>query len=167
MMVKTIDNKTFEIIDENKTPAAKLTYSTSAFMNGEIKTDNHYILSGIASGTWITYLNNDLLKNIKSKIRVQLGGIISVRLLYRKQKYLFKKSAGWKLRFILTNKEGEELLTLKPIINWQKESHDYILQLNDEFANECDSFLILQAVHCANCSLSMMTGGNVPALISI
>jgi hypothetical protein len=52
-------------------------------------------------------------------------------------------------------------------VNWQKESHDFILQLNDEFEAECDPFLILQAVHCANCSLSMMTGGKVPALIGI
>jgi hypothetical protein len=98
---------------------------------------------------------------------VETGGIISLRLPVKKRKYFFKKSSGWRLRFSLTNKDSEDLLTILPHVNWQKESHDFILQVNEEFESECDSFLILQAVHCANCSLSMMTGGEVPALVSV
>jgi len=39
--------------------------------------------------------------------------------------------------------------------------------INEEFREECSSLLILQAVHCAKCWMSMMNGGPVPALVSV
>jgi hypothetical protein len=167
MTINTINKKTFALLDENKIAIAQLIYTSSAFDDAIIETAEKYLLNGIAIGIWITHLGNDNSVKTKSKIRVETGGIISVSLPGKKKKYFFKKSGGWKLRFYLTNKDGEDLLTIIPHVNWQKESHDYILQLNEEFESECDSFLILQALHCANCSLSMMTGGKVPALISV
>jgi hypothetical protein len=167
MTINTVNNKRFELLDENKTTAGRLIYTTGAFDDAVIETAENFLLNGIATGLWITHGAADGGGKIISKIRVETGGVISVRLQPRKKKYHFKKSGGWKLRFSLVNKDGEDLLTLIPTVNWEKESHDYILQLNEEFESECDSFLILQAVHCANCSLSMMTGGNVPALVSI
>ncbi|MFM2327849.1 MAG: hypothetical protein RIR31_2051 [Bacteroidota bacterium] len=167
MTINTINKKTFALLDENKIAIAQLIYTSSAFDDAIIETAEKYLLNGIAIGIWVTHLGNDNSVKTKSKIRVETGGIISVSLPGKKKKYFFKKSGGWKLRFYLTNKDGEDLLTIIPHVNWQKESHDYILQLNEEFESECDSFLILQALHCANCSLSMMTGGKVPALISV
>jgi hypothetical protein len=167
MTINTINKKTFALLDENKIAIAQLIYTSSAFDDAIIETAEKYLLNGIATGIWVTHLGNDNSVKTKSKIRVETGGIISVSLPGKKKKYFFKKSGGWKLRFYLTNKDGEDLLTIIPHVNWQKESHDYILQLNEEFESECDSFLILQALHCANCSLSMMTGGKVPALISV
>ena len=167
MTINTITKKNFALLDENKIAIAQLIYTSSAFDDAIIETAEKYLLNSIAIGIWVTHLGNDNSVKTKSKIRVETGGIISVSLPGKKKKYLFKKSGGWKLRFYLTNKDGEDLLTIIPHVNWQKESHDYILQLNEEFESECDSFLILQALHCANCSLSMMTGGKVPALISV
>jgi hypothetical protein len=167
MTISTVNKKRFELLDDSKTVIAGLAYTNSAFDDAKIEADNNYLLNAIATGTWITHLAVDRSGKMKSKIRVETGGIISVRIPAKKKKYLFRKSSGWRLRFSLATKEGEDLLTLIPNVNWQKESHDYILQLNEEFEKECDSFLILQAVHCANCSLSMMTGGKVPALVSI
>lgn len=167
MTISTINNKTFELLDDGREAAARLVYANSAFTDALISTPEKNIINGIATGTWITHLAEEKTVRLRSKIRVETGGIISIRLMQKKKKYLFKKSAGWKLRFSVVNNDGEELLTLIPQVNWAKVSHDYILQLNEEFETECDSFLILQAVHCANVSLSMMTGGEVPALISV
>jgi hypothetical protein len=167
MTINTINKKTFALLDEKKIATAQLIYTSSAFDDALIETGESYLLNGITTGIWITHVSKGNDGKTKSKIRVEMGGVISISLLSKKKKYFFKKSNGWKLRFSLANKEGEDLLTLIPNINWQKESHDYVLQLNEEFEKECDSFLILQAVHCANCSLSMMTGGKVPALVSI
>jgi hypothetical protein len=167
MTINTINKKLFELLNKSAVPAARIMYTNSAFTNAIIETGEKYILNSIATGVWVTHLSNDNSVKIKSKIRVEAGGVISVRLPVAKRKYFFKRSAGLRLRFSLANRNGDDLLTLIPNVNWQKESHDYILQLNEEFDKECDSFLILQAVHCANCSLSMMTGGKVPALISI
>lgn len=167
MTIYTVNKKSFELLDESKTIVARLLYTNNAFDDAVIEAGGSYLLNGIATGTWITHLFNDSSGKVKSKMKVETGGIISVRVSGKRPKYLFKKSTGWKLRFFLTDKDGEDLLTLIPAVNWKKESHDYILQLNEEYEKECDSFLILQAVHCANCSLSMMTGGKVPALVSI
>jgi hypothetical protein len=167
MTINTINKKEFELLNENSITAARLTYSNSSFTDGLIEAEGSYSLNGIETGTWVTYLENESAVKLKSKIKVETGGVISLRLVGKKKKYYFKKTSGWKLRFSLSNKDGEDLLSIIPKVNWPKESHDFILQLNEEFEKECDSFLILQAVHCANCSLSMMTGGKVPALVSI
>jgi hypothetical protein len=167
MTITTINKKTFELLDEKKAAVARLIYTSSAFDDALIETGESYLLNGITTGIWITQVSTGNDGKTNSKIKVEMGGVMSIALLTKKKKYFFKKSTGWKLRFSLTNKDGEDLLTLIPNVNWQKEAHDYILQLNEEFESECDSFLILQALHCANCSLSMMTGGQVPALVSV
>jgi hypothetical protein len=167
MTVTTINKQSFELADNQKLLKASLIYSSNTFDTAMLETGETYLLDCIATGVWVTSLLKDGNKKVKSKMHVKTGGIISLILTGARKKYLFKKSAGWKLRFSLVNKDSEELLSIIPNVNWQKESHDYILQLNEEFEKECDSFIILQAVHCANCSLSMMTGGEVPALISI
>jgi hypothetical protein len=167
MTINTIDKKTFALLDDNTNPVARLLYTSSAFDDALIETEEKFLLNCIATGIWVTHLCTENSLKIKSKIRVESGGIISVRVSEKKRKYFFKKSTGWKLRFFLSNKDGEDLLTIIPHVNWPKESHDFNLQLNEDFEKECDAFLILQALHCANCSLSMMTGGRVPALVSV
>lgn len=167
MTINTVTKKEFELLDENGKVAARLVYANSSFSDGAIETEDHFLLNGIAAGIWIIHLESEIPAKIRSKIKVDTGGVMSLRLPGKKKKYFFKKTSGWKLRFSLSNKDGEDLLSIIPKVNWPKESHDFILQLNEEFEKECDSFLILQAVHCANCCLSMMTGGKVPALVSI
>jgi len=166
MTINTINNKKFELLSDSNSTVARLIYNSHALDNAVMQVQETYLLNGIAAGTWTTHLISSDGK-AKSQINVATGGSMTVRFFGKKRKYIFKKSTGWKLRFSLVNKEGEELLSIIPNVNWQKESHDYILQLNDEFEKECDALLILHAVHCANCSLSMMTGGKVPALVSI
>ncbi len=98
---------------------------------------------------------------------METGGTMSMRGFYKRKKLIFKRPANFKLRFSLFNAEGDDIITLIPSVNWKKQSYDFILQLNEEFEKECNALLILHTLHCANCSLSMMHGGNVPALISI
>lgn len=165
--MQTIDNKTFELY-HNGGREGRLVYSSDAFNNGILEASLQYVLNAVTTGVWTTTLQDEK-QNIKivSWIKVETGGIISLRFPGKKKKYAFRKSAGWKLRFSLSQKDGEEILSIIPSVNWQKSSHDFVLQLNEEFETECNAFLILQAVHCANCCLSMMNGGKVPALISI
>ncbi|MBL7749293.1 MAG: hypothetical protein JNM19_17775 [Chitinophagaceae bacterium] len=163
MLIQTIHKTLFVLEASPDNISARLTYQQNDFRKGEIETGQSYALNPGGTGIWLTSRAGKTI----ARIKVEPGAQISIKVECRKKKYFFKKSTGWKLRFSLQNKEGEELLTLLPAVNWIKESHDYILQLNEEFEDECDSFLILQALHCANLSMSMMTGGKVPALISI
>lgn len=167
MIVNTISKEKFELQTEHLIMAGSITYKDSSFTEAIIQLDERFVLQLISPGVWVTRLKTGQSEKTVAAIKTESGGILSVRKSNRKQKYTFKKSTNWKSRFSLLNSSGEELLALMPAVNWKKESHDYILQLNEEFENECDSFLILQAVHCANCSLSMMTGGEVTALISL
>lgn len=54
--------------------------------------------------------------------------------------------------------EKEEVLAFLPTANCKIHAYNYGLQLNDEFIKETDSFVILQALHCAVCSMAMMNG---------
>ncbi len=167
MIIKTINRRFFELAYEDKEPFASLKYTDDTYSDAVVETTEKYLLNNIAVGLWILHAAAENSSKVKAKLRVETGGVISIKLQQQKRKYFFKKSAGWKLRFSLVNKDGEDILSLLPATNWQQQAHNYVLQLNDEYEKECDSFLILQAVHCANVSLSMMTGGPVPALVNI
>jgi hypothetical protein len=142
-------------------------YKDNSFSNAQVLLEETFTLNLISTGIWNTQLTSGKTIKIVSEIKVGTGGMMTLRQINKRKKYIFKKSTNWKLRFSLFNASDDEMLSLIPTVNWQKESHDYVLQLNEEFEKECNSFLILQAVHCANCSLSMMNGDKVPALISI
>ncbi len=167
MTIYTVNKKRFELKNTAEILIGCIEYENSSFSKGAVVSAGKFTLQLIATGVWVTIFDDAVPEKILTKIKVEAGGIMSVRKLYKGKKYTFKKSANWKLRFSLFNADGDELLTIVPTVNWKKESHDFVLQLNEEFEKECDAFLILQALHCANCSLSMMHGGSVPALISV
>jgi hypothetical protein len=167
MQISTINNIKFELENPEGDDKAILQYEDISFNKGEIRMGESYSLQQIAIGTWAIslLLNGD--EKLVSTVKTETGGSMSITKFYRRKKYYFKKSQNLKLRFSLFNKDNEELLTIVPSVNWQKQSHDFILQINEELEKECDGLLILQALHCALCCLSMMTGGEVPALVSI
>jgi hypothetical protein len=167
MTIYTVDKKIFELQNAEKVIIGSIKYQNSSFSQALIILADKFTLQLIATGVWVTIFNDTAAEKIMTNIKVESGGTMSIRKFYKRKKYTFKKSANWKLRFSLFNADGDELLTIVPTVNWKKESHDFNLQLNEDFEKECDAFLILQALHCANCSLSMMQGGSVPALISV
>ncbi len=165
MHIHTISNLVFEF--EEKEGKASLNYDDGRLEKGIIIAKEKYALQLIATGTWAISLLLKEEEKLISTIKTEAGGGMSITKFYRRKKYYLKKSQNLKLRFSLFNKDNEELLTLVPSVNWQKQSHNFVLQVNEEFEKECDGLLILQALHCAICCLSMMTGGEVPALVSI
>jgi hypothetical protein len=167
MLINTISNIEIELEDPETGKKATIQYQDSAFNMGTIRTGENYSLKQIAVGTWTVSLILNEKEKLLTTIKTDTGGEMSITKFYRRKKYYFKKSQNLKLRFSLFNKDDEELLTIVPSVNWQKQSHDFVLQINEEFEKECDPLLILQALHCALCCLSMMTGGEVPALVSI
>ncbi len=167
MTICTVNKKIFELQNAEKVTLGSIEYQSSSFSQALIILADKFTLQLIATGVWVTIFNDGTAEKIMTNIKVEAGGTMSIRKFYKRKKYTFKKSANWKLRFSLFNADGDELLTIVPTVNWKKESHDFNLQLNEDFEKECDAFLILQALHCANCSLSMMEGGSVPALISV
>jgi hypothetical protein len=167
MQINTISNIQFELEGTESEKKESIEYEDSRFNKGEIKTRENYSLKMISTGTWAVSMLVLDEEKLVSTVKTETGGSMSITKFYRRKKYYFRKSQNLKLRFSLFTKDNEELLTIVPSVNWQKQSHDFILQINEDFEKECDGLLILQALHCALCCLSMMTGGEVPALISI
>ena len=167
MTIETINKNTFLLLDADRAESGRITYSLNDYANAEINASGYFRLFTAGTGSWHTAANQKGKERTFSIIKIKPGNLISIVLEYRKKRYRFSRSTSWKLRFILLNRDGEEILSILPSINWEKESHNYILQVNEEYEEECDPFLILQAVHCANLSMSMLNGGKVPALISI
>jgi hypothetical protein len=167
MRIYTINKLAFELAEEGEGKKAGISYEDSRLGKGTILNGENYSLLLVATGTWAISLLLNGEEKLISTIKTETGGGMSITKFYRRRKYYFRKSQNLKLRFTLFNKDNEELLTIVPSVNWQKQSHNFVLQINDEFGKECDGLLILQALHCAICCLSMMTGGEVPALVSV
>lgn len=167
MHIHTISHIEFELEDAATGEKATLKYENNTFSKGEINAGATYSLQRVATGIWAVYMLLNDEEKLVSTIKAEAGGGMSLTKFYRRKKYYLRKSQNFRLRLSLLNKGNEELLTIIPTVNWQKQSHDFVLQINDDFEKECDKLLILQALHCANCSLSMMTGGQVPPLAGL
>ena len=163
MQIVTNDSLSFSLINDKGNILGSIRYLDDELKEATLHTEQAFQITNNKPGVWI-FLNHKT-KEISGRMKVSTGGKIIVesnRLLFR-----FCKTMNCNLRFVLLNKEGEELLGLKPAINWKFKTHDFILQLNEELTSECSSFLILQALHCARCSLGMMYDKTVPPIVSV
>jgi hypothetical protein len=129
--------------------------------------DDVYAIMQTGIGSWTSYQLPINKRRKTGELKVMAGGLVNLNMPFFGTKYKFKRTGGWKIRFVLLNKEGDEVLALVPSIDWHKKTHNFLLQINEEYIDECSVLLILHTVHCANCCLSMMNGGPVPALIKI
>ena len=166
MHILSAGNNSFSLVSANGAPAGVLHYDNNLFQKGEINAGKKIQLENTATGIWKSFWTTGIAKKQVAELKVSTGSTITIKLNGKKSKYRFKRTGGWKARFILLNKDGEELMALLPQINWQKKTHDFVLQLNDEFEQECTPVLILHTLHCACCSLNMLNGA-VPVLINV
>ncbi len=138
--------------------AGSLIYTNNSLAEALLKYKDHIYLVKKLDGRW--YTTNKQNKEMAATAKVKMGG--TIELVINGQYYNFKKPLNWKLRFVLLNAENEEMLALLPQVNWNKRCYDFVLQLNDELISESDSFVILQALHCAVCSMAMLNGTLLP-----
>ena len=141
--------------------AGSLLYNDESLNEARLSCEKEYTISKQSLGSWITSGVTD--KMLCAVCNVRVGGTIT--LIIGNKQHTFKKPFSWKLRFTLLNAEKEEMLALLPSPNWKIHSYNFALQLNDEFANETSSFVILQALHCAVCSMAMMNGFIPPIVV--
>ncbi|MCB2377507.1 hypothetical protein LGH70_07935 [Hymenobacter sp. BT635] len=53
--------------------------------------------------------------------------------------------------YVLLDRQGQELLTIRPKINWSKVNYDYTVVSSEAFeALEQQAILVLMAIHCTN-----------------
>lgn len=163
MQIVTNDSLSFSLENYKGDTLGTIRYLDDELKEATLRTEEAFQIINNKPGIW-TFFHQDS-KEISGRMKVSTGGKIIVE--SNRLRFWFYKTMNWNLRFVLFNKEGEELLALKPVINWEFKSHDFILQVNEELTTECSSFLILQALHCARCSLGMMYDKTVPPIVSI
>lgn len=163
MRIITINKHSFNLVSDNNLLIGSIQYHDNELKTAKLQADLVFHIVNNKPGIWTFFAENK--KTIAGKMKVATGGRIILET--GKQSFHFSKTAQWLLRFVLFNKEGEELLAIKPTTNWNLQAHDFILQVNDELAAECNSFLILQTIHCAICCMGMMYDKTVPPIVSV
>lgn len=166
MHIVSAGNNIFRLITPADETIGVLQYENILFKNGQLSAEKNMLLENTATGIWKSFTATATDKKLWAELKVSTASTIAIKITGQKSKYRFKRTGGWKARFILLNKDGEELMALLPHINWQKQTYSFVLQLNDEFEQECTPVLILHTLHCACCSLNMLNGA-VPVLINV
>jgi hypothetical protein len=154
MRIISTSSTVYQLQNDDGSTAGSLTYIDSSLSEAILSCDKEYFITKQSYATWVTQENGSDIQRALCKVKI--GGTMT--LLINNKQYNFKKPFSWKLRLIMLDAEKEEVLAFLPTANWKIHSYNYGLQLNDEFIKETDSFIILQALHCAVCSMAMMNG---------
>ena len=161
MQIISTSRTVYTLYTDDGSSAGSLTYLDDSLNEAILSCDKEYFISKQSTGTWIT---KDITTNIEAAVcKVKIGGTMMLSI--NNKQYLFRKPFSWKLRLLMLDDEKEEMLAFLPTANWKIHSYNYGLQLNDEFRKETGSFLILQALHCAVCSMAMMNGFIPPIVV--
>jgi hypothetical protein len=160
MNIVTTGKNAFLLLQEDGSFAGSLVFNSEDFSNALLITDVEYIIETEGSGRWITKNKDSGLQN--AQYVVELDGRIKLEI--GEKQFMFIKPVSWKPRFFLKNSQQEEVAAFLPSVNWKLESYNFSLQLNDEFSKEMGAFIILQALHCAVCSMAMLSGVVVPII---
>ncbi len=167
MQIITQSSHHFLLVDDVGALRGELIYSDHYLQQGVIQAGGLFLLTQVATGQWNSVEQLDYKEELRGIMKVSTGSIITTGFINLKLNYRFKRIGGWRLRFVVLNSRKEELMSILPSIHWTKKTYEFVLQLNDDFKKECSPLLILHMLHCANCGLSMINGGVVPALISL
>lgn len=74
--------------------------------------------------------------------------------------YVFKHRGIFKESFVLIDKEGTELLVMKPHLKWKLLNYEYQVTTTDQFESFPNKdILLLTTLHCANYYMSMTSSG--------
>lgn len=158
MNIVTAGPDTYLLLQADGTTAGCLTYPAGNLETALLNCQQEYQLINDKQGIWTSIAITDGER--KATCRVDINGTISVRI--HPEDYLFKKPESWKPRFVLLDKDGEEIVALLPSVNWESKAYDFVLQVNEDLHAGSDPFIILHALHCAICSMWMLNGNMIP-----
>jgi|JI6StandDraft_1071083.scaffolds.fasta_scaffold00265_21 hypothetical protein len=161
MKIITTGRTTYSLQNEDGCSTGSLIYQDDSLNEAILSCDKVYFIIKQSTGVWVT--NENATDSNSALCEVKIGGTMS--LVINNKQYVFRKPFNWKLRLVMLNADGEEVLAFLPTANWKTHAYNYGLQLNDEFKKETDSFHILQALHCAVCSMAMMNGFIPPIVV--
>lgn len=160
MRIATTGKFAYQLLHDDESYAGALLCKENLFSSGLISAEQEFEIESTDAGIWITRVKSN--KKLVASCTVEVSGKISLQA--NSKTYSFIKPVSWKPRFVLLNNQKEELVALIPSINWSKESFDFALQVNETELDETGVFIILQALHCAVCSMGMLNGLVAPSV---
>ena len=155
---KSNNSLSFEVTGADQ-PVGKLTYKSWFSFNAEIEAlDHSYHIE--PKGFWGTTIELKDHDRVLLKFRMNWNGEIVIQTYFDgiKSGYLFKHRGIFKDSFVLTDQHGTELFVMKPHLKWNTLNYEYQITTSESFdilSNK--EILLLNALHCANYYMSMIT----------
>jgi hypothetical protein len=155
---KSSNSLTFELVNDNKL-TGKITYKSWFSFNAVIELPDSQSLQVEPKGFWGTTIELKDNEKVLLKFRMNWNGEIIVQTYFDgiKESFVCKHRGVFKDSFVLTDKEGIELLVMKPKFKWNLLNYEYQITTSDDFEKYSNKdILLLTSLHCANYYMSMM-----------
>ena len=153
MKVECTDNKTFRLTD-NENLLGELAYKNLLSYKAEITLTNsdHYDIKSVGFfGTSITVTKNETeIADLKMNWKGQI-----VMTFQDGQEFVFKAKGVFHNKYVIANKEEEELIRFEPKFNWGKFNYNYEISYDKK---PQDILFVLLGVYAANYYIAAVAG---------
>jgi hypothetical protein len=153
MNVECTDNKTFRLTD-NENLLGELAYKNLFSYKAEItltNSDRYDIKSVGFFGTSIAVTKNETeIANLKMNWKGQI-----VMTFQDEQEFVFKAKGVFHNKYVIENKEEEELIRFDPTFNWGKFNYNYEISYDKR---PQDILFVLLGVYAANYYIAAVAG---------
>ena len=153
MRIECADNKTFRLTD-NEHLLGELAYKSLFSYTAEIiLTDSdHYDIKSVGFfGTSIAVTKNETeMGNLKMNWKGQI-----VMTFQDEQEFVFKAKGVFHNKYVIENKEEEELIRFDPTFNWGKFNYNYEISYDKK---PQDILFVLIGVYAANYYIAAVAG---------
>ena len=153
MRIECTDNKTFRLTT-NEQFLGDLTYKSLFSYEAEINFTNsdHYDIKSVGFfGTSIAVTKNEI---VIATLKMNWKGQI-VMTFQDAQEFVFKAKGIFNNKYVIENKEEEELIRFEPTFNWGKFNYNYKISYDK---NPQDLLFVLLGVYAANYYIAAVAG---------
>ena len=157
---KSTRSLSYDVTKDDKV-VGKLSYKSWFKSHALIKIANNSTYQVVRKGFWGTTIElkdgETLLLNFKMNWNEQI--VVQTYFNDLEKNYIFKQRGLFNGTFILTEKEGIELLVIKPNLKWKKMNYEFQITVSDTFETFPNKeILLMNSLLCANYYLSMAAG---------
>lgn len=153
MKIECTDKKTVRLTD-NEHLLGELAYKNFFSYKAEITLSNsdHYDIKPVGFlGTSIAVTKNEMeIANLKMNWKGQIGMTFQDG-----QEFVFKPKGLLHAKYVIENKEGEELILFEPKFNWGKFNYNYEISYDKK---PQDILFVLLGVYAANYYMAAIAG---------
>ncbi len=153
MRIECTDNKTFRLSDNGQF-LGELTYKSLFSYEAEITLSNsdHYDIKSVGFfGTSIAVKKNEMeIANLKMNWKGQI-----VMAFQDEQEFVFKAKGLFNNKYVIENKEEEELIRFSPTFNWGKFNYNYEISYDKK---PQDILFVLLGAYAANYYIAAVAG---------